>query len=412
MNKTQKITLSLFLLYMISAIQSSIMSVVQNDIINAYGLTGAQIGLLSTASSIGMFASLFTIPIVQSKVKRVVLMTFGAALMVLNMCLIGFSSSWLILLMAICFMGIGGNYMDTFLNSLVIDLNGEKSFRYVNLLHTFFSVGALVNPYIVRAIALWGGWRSCYYIIAIFVVIFFINFRIQARKGMDVPAMRQSKGAELTKAVIIEMLHDKRIVLTALQSTLYSSAKMGIANYMVTFIKREVPLPQSTGFSLLDTLTSEVLPLSLLWAGITIGRLLMAKLRLNPVKALAYGCFISVPIITVGLLATNFWGLCIMTFAFGVICGHGIPSLTARAGQNTPGRTALGTTISSLIGHIISILWPLLITTIAGKAGFKIGLLVTPFLLIASGIIGLFNNKACEQYDLIHQNDGINLLQP
>ncbi len=399
-NQTSKITVSLFILYMMSAIQSSIMSVVQHDIITAYGLTSIQVGLLSTASSIGMFASLFSIPVVQSKVKRIILMTIGAILMVTNMCLVGLSSSFAVLLVALCFMSLGGSYMDTFLNSLVIDLNGEKSTKYVNLLHTFFSVGALINPYIVQWIADATSWQSVYYIIAVFVVLAFIYFRYQASKGMDVPAMREAKGGALTKSVLKEMLKDKRIVLTALQSTLYSSAQMSIANYMVTYIKEEVEMPAIAENSVL---IKAVLPLSLLWCGITVGRLLMARFNLNPVKTLAYGCFISIPIVAAGILSANFWALCAMTFVFGIICGHGIPSLTARAGKNTPGRTALGTTISSLIGQAVSWIWPLVITGVAGSYGYRFGMLVSPCLLALSGVIGLFNNKACEDYDKAHQ---------
>ncbi|MBE5758439.1 MAG: MFS transporter [Clostridiales bacterium] len=402
-NRTKIINISLFVLYMVSAIQSSIMSVVQNDIIRDYGLSIAEAGFLSTASSIGMFASLFSIPFVQSRVKRMTCMTIGLVLMVVDMVLIGISTSFYVLLAAIAFMSLGSSYHDTFLNSLVIDLNGKDAPRYMNLLHTFFSVGALINPYIVKWIAnISGSWQAVYYIIAFFLVLAYLHFVFQARKGMDVPAMRQAKGATLSKEVVKELVKDKRIVLTALQSTLYSSAQMGIASWIVTYINMEVGTPNPTGFALLDTLAIDVFPLSLLWVGITIGRLIMAKVGWNPVKTLAYGCFISVPVLVIGIISANYWALCAMTVIFGIICGHGIPSLTARAGRNTPGRTAMGTTISSLIGNCVSWIWPLMIAAIADVHGFRFGLLVTAGLLIASGIIGLLNDKACREYDEAH----------
>lgn len=406
MNKTKTLNISLFVLYMVSAVQGSIMSVVQSDIIVDYGLTGTEAALLSTASSIGMFFALFSIPVVQSKIKRVTCMLIGLILMVVNMCLIGLSTSFYILLCAIAMMAIGSNYHDTFLNSLVIDLNGKNSTRYMNLLHMFFSVGALINPYIVRALDnLTGSWQSVYFIVAGFLVIAFANFWFQARKGMDVPAMRQAKGSQLTKETIKELIKDKRIVLTALQSTLYSSCQMGIAGWIVTYINFEVGVPDASGLGFIGGLVNDVLPLSLLWVGITIGRLIMSRLTWEPVKTLAYGSFVSVPIVVIGVLSANYWVLCAMTFLIGVICGHGIPSLTARAGKNTPGRTAMGTTISSLIGQFVSWIWPILIGTIAEANSYRIGLLVPAALLVASGIVGLFNYKACREYDEAHAGE-------
>ena len=385
----KKLTFSLFALYLASAIAGSIMSVVQTNIITEFGLVSAQQGFMDQASRIGMLIALFTIPFLQSKVKRVVMMCFGVALMALNMCIVGFSSGFMALILCLALISFGSCYLDSYVNALIIDLNGEQSTKYVNMLHMAFGIGAMINPFIVNAIRDLMGWRGPYFVVAALMVVMMLIFLFFSKRAMNHPVMKTQKGLRITKKDAVSILKDKRNILTALASTLYSSYQMSIANWIVAYLTLECLVPQDQA----------VIASSLLWIGVVASRFIISRVRWDPIRTLVIGSFISAPLCMAGILSANFYIICAMTFVCGLLCGHGIPTLTARAGQNNPGRTVMGTSVNSLIGSVVGLIWPTVIGGLQGAFSYRIALLVPGVLLLASAVFSVFLSRACKQHD-------------
>ena len=148
----KRLVFSLFTLFFAYAISNSIMSVVQTNVIREYNLISVRQGFMDLASRIGMLIAFFSIPFLQSKVKRIIILCAGTGSMIVNMCIIGFGPSFMVFLCSLTLIGIGSCYLDSFLNALIIDLSGEQSIKYVNMLHMSFAIGAMVNPFIINKI--------------------------------------------------------------------------------------------------------------------------------------------------------------------------------------------------------------------------------------------------------------------
>ena len=388
----KKLIVALFVLYLASAISNSIMSVIQTNVIRDYNLVSIQQSYMDLATRIGTIAALCSIPFLQSKVKRMFMICFGTAAMIVNMCFIGMSSSFIILLLALVLISIGSCFQDSFVNALIIDLSGNESTKYVNTLHMVFGVGAMVNPFIINRIRDFTGWKSTYLVIAVFLFIALMIFMVFSKKTMTHPVMKAQKGLRITKKDAVLILRDKRNILTALACTFYTSYQMSIANWIITYLTLECSIPQDRA----------VAANSFLWIGIVLSRFTIPRIKRDPIKTFVTGSFISAPLCMFGILSGNFYIICSMTFVCGFLCGHGIPTLIARAGQNNPGRAVLGISINNLIGSVVGLVWSPVIASLQGIFNYRIALLVPGLLLLVSAFFGILLLKACSQFDLEH----------
>lgn len=385
----KRLIFSLFTLFFASAISSSIMSVVQTNVIREYDLIGDRQGFMDLATRVGSLASLFSIPFLQSKVKRIAMVCMGAGLMIINMCMIGLNTSFVFLIFSLICISMGFCYLENFLNALILDLSGEQGIKYMNLLHMSFAIGAMINPFIINSIRNFVGWRSTYAVIAGLLVTMLIFFLLAVKKNMNHPVMKIQKGLNISKKDIFLIVKDKRNFLTALAATLYTSYQMGIANWIVTYLTLECAVPQDQA----------IIANSLLWMGIVLSRFMISRIRYDSIKILSGGSFIAAPLCMLGILSGNFYLICGMTFICGFLCGHGIPTLIVRAGKNNPGRTVLGISIHNLIGGLIGLIWPPLIGSIQGGFSYRIALLIPGLLLLASAIVSIFLLRACRKHD-------------
>jgi fucose permease len=168
---------------------------------------------------------------------------------------------WLAFLAATVPMSLGIGALDGGINGLVLDAFRERRGRALNSLHVFFSAGALGAPLVTgRLVEAGTAWESVLVgtaiaaipVAAVFALIPMPHGRRRERASATDHAP-QAEPADLARLGL-------PIVLLALAIGAYVAAQGGISNWLVRFLE---PAP-------LETATTT---LSLLWTGLTVGRI-------------------------------------------------------------------------------------------------------------------------------------------
>jgi fucose permease len=226
--------------------------------------------------------------------------------------------------------GLGAGCLDGGANGLVLDLYREGRGRAMNLLHLFFSVGALSAPIIV-GLAVDGGvpWPVVVLASGAGMAVIAAAYLI-----VPMPAGRRVRATEgdpdgATGAATSGRLLSGPLLLLGLAIATYVASEVGVSNWLVRFLE---PAP----------LTTATLALSLYWAGIAVGRLVSSAIadrfdhrRFTLTCALAMAVTIAAAVLVPSL------PMSIALFALaGVASGPIFPMIVALGGERFPDRSA------------------------------------------------------------------------
>ena len=125
---------------------NSISSVLLNEVVAAFSLTGAAQGLLSSMLSVGYMLALLVNPLFQGRTEKLFMLLLSGLMQVAMLLLSGSASSFAVFLTAIVLLGVGCGWLDGYINSCMIDFHPHDSPKYLSLLHGLFGVGSCWPP--------------------------------------------------------------------------------------------------------------------------------------------------------------------------------------------------------------------------------------------------------------------------
>lgn len=228
---------------------------------------------------------------------------------------------WGVFLVAAIPRGLGSGAIDAGVNGLFLDLYPGARGRALNVVHLFFSLGALASPLAVGFLVEAGfTWQQLILVSGIVSLPLTVLFAV-----VDVPSGRHDRhaGGAARIGLVLPLL------FLAVAIGCYVAAEMGVSNWLVRFLEA-APLAVATS------------ALSLFWGGLTLGRLVSARVadRFDHVKF----TIVSSVVASVALVAAVFvpalpasvalFGL--VGFAYGPI----YPMIMAIGGERFPGRSA------------------------------------------------------------------------
>jgi fucose permease len=284
----------------------------------------------------------------------------------------GLAPSWPLFVLAMVPAGLGAGCLDGGSNGLVLDVYREGRGRAMNLLHVWFSVGALIAPLVVgRAVDAGVRWEAIVLASAVPLLALALGYALvpmpSGRRGAAGDAERAgpSRGPRLLSGPI---------VLLGVAIGCYVAAEIGVSNWLVRFLE---PAPLATA----------TLALSLMWAGATVGRLLSSAIadRFDHLR------FTLVCIVLMGLaigaaVAAPALPLSITLFALaGAASGPVFPMIVALGGERFPERSAaVGGT---LVGFAVvgSTLYPPAIGFLSVTVGLPVAMAGNALLCLVGG---------------------------
>lgn len=356
---------SIFLAFLVFAMVTNVLGAVTPLIIEKYGLSLAEGGMLTLSFFIAFGVASIPAGLFSEKYGKKTSMVLGIALMFLGALSFFFSNQFFLLLASTLLAGIGVTFIQVGANTLVEDISSAGQYvKNLNITHAIFGFGSFSSPLIVGFLLARGyDWRLAYLLFVLLCIpLFFVTLKANAPK--HVANHRLNLGA------LWEKLSDLELMSFALGLFLYVGTEVGIATWLILFLKSERGIGMETG----------VLALSLFWAMLAIGRYLGGRLahRFSPkdiLSAFSAGAMALLVIIMSVKAAPAAFLLPLMGLSLSVI----YPTMFSVAIENTRSNKGIASGIltSAGIGGAI-------IPYIMGLVGDRYGLAMSFYLLFIS----------------------------
>ena len=339
-------------------------------------------GIVSSLVQLGYALFCFSGGIISDfigKKKVLVIGTFiygGAGLM------LAFSQSWLLSLFLFFIFGMGSGLIFIASNALVIELFQEKPGTFLNIHHTFFSLGSLVAPMIVRSLLAAGfPWYSLFRYLGIFSIGLGIIILL-SRINMHAAAPERSKNPEITlSARYRKVFTEKRFIQLLIVVFIAIGVQFGIIYLLVSFLVKVREL-QFGSASLVMTGFFGLILLGRLACSYLVGRLSSYRI----VLVLLILLFIT---LAAGWLSSGPFSY--FMFAMTGLASSGLmPTLISIASSTLePGIRASALGLLSMAGGLGGMLVTLAITKLADYISFEYSFAILIVLSVLSGLLFL-----------------------
>lgn len=330
------------------------------DIERDFGQSDAGIGLFYFVNAAAYVAGSLGGGMLTERVGRRGVLALGALLHGLGL-VAQVVPVWGVFLIAGIPRGLGSGAIDAGVNGLFLDLYPGARGRALNIVHLFFSLGALASPLVVGLLVEAGfTWQQLILVSGIVSLPLTVLFVV-----VDVPSGRHDRHGSGAARVSLVL----PLLALAIAIACYVAAEVGVSSWLVRFLET-APLAVATS------------TLSLFWGGLTLGRLVSARVadRFDHVKF----TIVSSIVASVALVAAVFvpalpasvalFGL--VGFAYGPI----YPMIMAIGGERFPGRSAA---VSGFLGATSvagSVVYPPVMGFLSVTVGLTVAMLGTAVL--------------------------------
>jgi fucose permease len=223
-------------------------------------VTSSQSGLIFTAISGGFLLAIALSPVLYKRVHNKIIAVGTLLLLVASLILLFAVESFSQFTFVYFVIGILGGFLQITANSTVAHIYSHEAPAALNILHTFFGIGAVAGPLISGYFAQ-VNWRYPYLISAgaVFlslILAFFSRYTFHEEKEKD-------------DGPLFLLIKDPVAILLFFAAMFYVGTEMGITSWAVTYIRENSSASMMSASSYM----------SWFWGAMTIGRLLVAWLN-------------------------------------------------------------------------------------------------------------------------------------
>jgi OFA family oxalate/formate antiporter-like MFS transporter len=287
-----------------------------------FGQTDAGIGVLFFVGAVGYVAGTLGGGLLTERFGRRIVISVAVVLVASSLAGMATVPTWE-LFVALGFpFGLASGAIDSGSNGLILDLYPASRGRALNLLHLFFSLGALASPLVVGRLADAGvAWQPIVMGTAVaatpLAVLLLITDMPSGRHASSGPSERTPIGVALP------------VIALAVAIACYVGSEVGVSNWLVRFLDTA-----SVGLA-----TSG---LALFWGCLTLGRLVSAKVgdRFDHARFAASASLVAAIALAGAVVAPSVPASIVLFGVVGFAFGPVYPLIMAVAGDRFPGRSA------------------------------------------------------------------------
>lgn len=376
-NKLKKIFAICFYAFFINGVTALIFGAIMPNILTDFNLGYDQGGMLLSVQSIGNLLISFIAGMVSVYLGRRTAIVVLSSMTALGFLAMSFTTTPALLFLPFFLTGAGRGSVTNIGNSII---NEESDSRAgpLNLLHTFFAVGAFMTP-LFAAWALDTGysWRWILRLIAILAAILVIAFRMMP--------IDNTKGVA-KKRVITDrsnsFLKNTDFYLAAGILFFYVGVEYAVNGWIVTYLRDAGIMSAAMAQRIL----------SILWIIIIFGRLFSSFISnyVDKKSILLVSSIGTVIFFALFILSSNLWAIIICILGLG-FCLSGIyPTTVSDVGQVlTQSPMAMGTLLA--VAGLGGILMPYLVGVVAELRGITGGMIAISVAVVLMFVLTLVN---------------------
>jgi fucose permease len=327
----------------------------------AFAQTDAGIGVYFFVGAVAYVGGSWGGGFLTERIGRKVVLSTAVLLIAFGLAGLATAPTWALFLLATIPNGLGAGAVDGGANGLVLDLYPTSRGRALNLLHLFFSLGALASPlFIGRLLEAGVGWQAIILatgVAAIPIAVALAITHLPSGRHARSPAEDRANGTpRLTPAW--------PLVALAVAIACYVASEVGVSNWLVRFLEQA-------------TIGLATSALALFWAGLALGRLASAAwsdrfdhARFAATAALISSIALAAAAVVPSLPASIFlFG--VVGFAFGPV----YPLIMAVAGDRFPGRAAAVSGFLAGVAVLGAIVYPPVMGFLSVAAGLGVAMI-------------------------------------
>ncbi len=369
------VTLVLYVLVFVFGMSYTMIGPLMPALLQRYGLKMAEGGTIVSIQNISGLAAVIFCGLFGDRLNKKGFIAIGIGLFTVTLLGVGTAPSFG-LLMAIFFVfGIGTRIFDTLSNALMSDIHGEKRSLYLNLLHTFFGIGAFLGPLFVYYLTDSGvSWNKTFLYLGFASIVIFVSYLAVLMTGS-----KKSGGEDVNSP-------EKSIGLYALFTRplmwilgLIIFIHMGVQGVLNTW------MPLFADSSMDSNAFMSSFALSSFWIGIILSRSLVSRLseRFGEIFMIRWGGLLSLAVFIPALFLGDALLLILGTGFLGLFIGFTIPYVMSIGCGWYPEKSAAVTSMLLIFGYLSVAVYP----WVSGLLGDRFGLIAAMILVIASQLV-------------------------
>lgn len=357
-------------------------------LMNAAGLSYGAAGGLLSAMAIGNLCASFVCPILTDRIGRKQTVVLLAAFFPVCLTAITLLPPAPILYLCFFLMGIGRGTVSIFNNSIVNDY-GDGAPASLNILHTFFALGAFFAPFLTSSLLeLSFSWKHILYIMAVLYLTSLAGFATMPL-GEKKDAGRQQQNPEQADTAS-SYLKSFRFYCIGLVLFFYMGVENCVNGWFITYLQDIGVMTDSYAANLV----------SLTWIVIMIGRITCAWLsgRVSRRVLLLTNCIGSAVALFLLISSQNIVLITISMALIGFFLAGIYPTSVAITGSLLKG-TSSGMAVLMAISALGGIAAPQIVGWIADSAGIAGGisfLVIDAVIMVGFAILNYWHAYLCD----------------
>lgn len=242
------------------------------------GLSQAKLGQLGAISFVGLVLGILATGPLADRWGAKPFALGGSLFMAASLPAAAFAPDYASLSAALFFLGLGAGVLDMILSPIVAALNPERRAAAMNLLHSFYCVGAVVTILAGTLVLKAGfGWRAACLCLAPLPLILLVAMATQTFPKMT--------GHDAEQTPMGRLLRDRWFVLALAAIFLGGATELGMAQWLPAYAETSLGFPKWAGGT----------ALLLFSVAMVLGRWIVAMLpKIDPFRIMITGCVLSV----------------------------------------------------------------------------------------------------------------------
>ena len=324
------------------------------------GLTGEQLGRLSAVTFAGLIGGILLAGPLADRLGGKLFSVLATSLIGIGLALLGISSSYSIVLVAVFVMGLGAGILDMVLSPIIAALQPDNRATALNWLHSFYGIGTVIMVLVgTFAFRLGVGWRTISLSLVSVPVLVALGFL-----NVDLPPLKSDKVGKRT--ALRDLCRNPSFVAVNLAIFLGGALELGLAQWLPAYAEMSLGFSKWTGnISLLAF--SAAMAFGRIFVGLIGRRVDSIRLMLGccwtSVVLFLLACFAPWPAVAVAAsIAVGLAGSCLWPTTLGV------------AADRFPqgGATMFG--LLAAFGNLGGILMPWLVGVTSDWSSLRLGL--------------------------------------
>ncbi len=322
-------------------------------------LSQAQMGLIASLSFVGIVAGLLAAGPLADRYGMRPFIIIGTLLIVVGQAAMALAPAYCLLLAAAVLGGLGAGALDALFSPLVCSICSDARASALNLLHAFYSIGAVATVAGASWMLGWGlSWRLIFPVMTLPALLCGALFAVTPLLDAEAQAAERQRARWLLLQPLFIILLTTMLLLGA--------SELAVAQWVPAYMTRVFGWAQAPagvvlmGFSI----------------GMAVGRLSASALarRLRPMLLVALAALLCLGCLLVAALAPVAYGSAGAFVIFGLAVSTLWPSILAYTSERFPRGGATMFSLLAGMGNLGGVIGPALVGLIADAAGLRWGM--------------------------------------